>query len=147
MQSVGESMAIGRTFNEAVQQGVRSVEIGVSGLETRHTPPEKLGDMLRTATPERIFAVGDAFRAGMTVEQIYESSDIDPWFLREIRKIIELEERAATQNVRMFELKRNGFSDAQIAKAANAGTTEKAIRDSRHADGIRPVYKRVDTCA
>ncbi len=81
----------------------------------------------------------------MTVEQIYESSDIDPWFLREIRKIIELEERAATQNVRMLELKRNGFSDAQIA--AVTGTTEKAIRDARHADGIRPVYKRVDTCA
>src|SRR5258707_3992381 len=103
--------------------------------------------MLRTPPPERIFAVGDALRAGMTVGQIYECSDIDPWFLREIRKIVELEDRAATQNVRMLELKRNGFSDAQIAKAANAGTTEKAIRDSRHADGIRPVYKRVDTCA
>jgi carbamoyl-phosphate synthase large subunit len=130
-----------------LQKGLRSLEIGVSGLETIHTPKEKLAELLRTPTPERIFVVGDAFRAGMTVDQIYECSDIDPWFLREIRRIIELEERAATQNVRMLELKRNGFSDAQIAKAANAGTTEKAIRDSRHADGIRPVYKRVDTCA
>src|SRR5258708_39647990 len=101
--------------------------------------------MPRAPTPEPLFAVGDAFRAGMSVEQIYECSDIDPWFLREIRKIIELEERAATQNVRMLELKRNGVSDAQIA--AVTGTTEKAIRDARHADGIRPLYKRVDTCA
>jgi carbamoyl-phosphate synthase large subunit len=147
MQSVGESMAIGRTFNEALQKGLRSLEIGVSGLETRNTPKEKLAELLRTPTPERIFVVGDAFRAGMTVDQIYECSDIDPWFLREIRKIIELEDRMATQSVRMLELKRNGFSDAQIAKAANAGTTEKDIRDARHADGIRPVYKRVDTCA
>jgi carbamoyl-phosphate synthase large subunit len=147
MQSVGESMAIGRTFNEALQKGLRSLEIGVSGLETINTPKEKLAELLRTPTPERIFVVGDAFRAGMTVDQIYECSDIDPWFLREIRRIVELEGLAATQNVRMLELKRNGFSDAQIAKAANAGTTEKAIRDSRHADGIRPVYKRVDTCA
>jgi carbamoyl-phosphate synthase large subunit len=145
MQSVGEAMAIGRTFNEALQKGLRSLEIGVSGLETRHTPPEKLADMLRTPTPERIFAIGDAFRAGMTVEQIYECSDIDPWFLRSIQKIIELEERAVTQNVRMLELKRNGFSDAQIA--AVTGSTEEAIRVARHADGIRPVYKRVDTCA
>jgi carbamoyl-phosphate synthase large subunit len=145
MQSVGESMAIGRTFNEALQKGLRSLEIGVSGLVTRNTPREKLGELLRTPTPERIFAVGDAFRAGMTVEQIYECSDIDPWFLREIRKLIELEERAASHSVRMLELKRNGFSDAQLAVIE--GTTEKAIRDSRHADGIRPVYKRVDTCA
>ncbi len=145
MQSVGESMAIGRTFNEALQKGLRSLEIGVSGLVTRNTPREKLEDLLRTPTPERIVAVGDAFRAGMTVGQIYECSDIDPWFLREIRKLIELEELAASHSVRMLELKRNGFSDAQIATIE--GTTEKAIRDARHADGIRPVYKRVDTCA
>src|SRR4051812_25711753 len=91
MQSVGESMAIGRTFTEALQKGLRSLEIGVSGLETRDTDPGKLPELLRTATPARIFAVGDAFRAGMTVDEINAISSIDCWFLREIRKIVELE--------------------------------------------------------
>src|SRR5258706_14739057 len=94
MQSVGEAMAIGRTFNEALQKGLRSLEIGVSGLESRGYDRDHVIEFLRAPGPERIFAVGDAFRAGMTVEQIYESSDIDPWFLREIRKIVELEQRA-----------------------------------------------------
>src|SRR5215212_9948043 len=93
MQSVGESMAIGRTFNEALQKGLRSLEIGVSGLEPRNTVPDRLPELLRTPTPERIFAVGDALRDGMTVEEIYALSAIDPWFLREIRKIVELEQR------------------------------------------------------
>jgi carbamoyl-phosphate synthase large subunit len=145
MQSVGESMAIGRTFNEALQKGLRSLEIGVAGLESRGTAKEKLPSLLRTATPERIFAVADAMRAGMSVDEIHAHSDIDRWFLREIRKIVELEGRAAEQSVRMVELKRNGFSDAQIARIT--GSTETAIRTARHADGIRPVYKRVDTCA
>ncbi|HEY0370789.1 MAG TPA: carbamoyl-phosphate synthase large subunit, partial [Thermoanaerobaculia bacterium] len=91
MQSVGEAMAIGRTFNEALQKGLRSLEIGVAGLETHGHTREKLPELLRTPTPERIFAVGDALRAGMTVEEIYALSYIDPWFLREIRKIVELE--------------------------------------------------------
>src|SRR6266540_1041842 len=91
MQSVGESMAIGRTFNEALQKGLRSLEIGVYGLEPRNTPPEKLRDLLRIPSPERVFAIGDAFRAGMTVEEIYALSAIDPWFLREMRGIVELE--------------------------------------------------------
>ena len=145
MQSVGEAMAIGRTFTEALQKGLRSLEIGVDGLVSRNTPREKLPELLRVATPERIFAIGDAFRAGMTCDEIYAISAVDPWFLREMRKIIELEERAICFDVRLRELKRNGFSDAQIARLTN--TTEQAIRDARHADGIRPVYKRVDTCA
>src|SRR5687767_5942171 len=95
MQSVGEAMAIGRTFTEALQKGLRSLEIGVSGLETRGYTREKLPELLRTGTPERIFAVGDALREGMSVDEIYALSWIDPWFLREMRKIIELERGAA----------------------------------------------------
>src|SRR5204863_3605833 len=90
MQSVGEAMAIGRTFNEALQKGLRSLEIGVGGLEPRNTVPDRLPELLRTATPERIFAIGDAFREGMTVEQVNQLSAIDPWFLREIRHIVQL---------------------------------------------------------
>jgi carbamoyl-phosphate synthase large subunit len=164
MQSVGESMAIGRTFNEALQKGLRSLEIGVAGLETRHPPPDRLPELLRTATPERIFAVADAFRAGMTVEQVNQISCIDPWFLREIRKIVQMEnhvilsrgdgegsENATDRNSRSFAAlrmttwKRNGFSDRQIAVLADASETE--VRNARHALGVRPVYKRVDTCA
>jgi carbamoyl-phosphate synthase large subunit len=173
MQSVGESMAIGRTFNEALQKGLRSLEIGVSGLESRGHTREKLPELLRIPTPERIFAVGDALRAGMSVEEIYALSHIDPWFLREIRRIVELEKTvilsredgegppdssasraaggsfavSAAQDDRQFllKLKRNGFSDRQIAKLT--GRTEQQVREERHALGLRPVYKRVDTCA
>jgi carbamoyl-phosphate synthase large subunit len=143
MQSVGEAMAIGRTFNEALQKGLRSLEIGVAGLETHGHPREKLPELLRIPTPERIFAVGDAFRAGMTVEEIYALSHIDPWFLREIRRIIALETAVASTPLRT--LKRNGFSDRQIAKLTHR--TEQEVREERHAAGLRPVYKRVDTCA
>src|SRR3954454_23552089 len=174
MQSVGEAMAIGRTFNEALQKGLRSLEIGVAGQETRHTPPEKLEAMLRTPTPDRIFAVGDAFRAGMAVDEIYALTSIDPWFLRQIRDIIALENEIAGRTVipsvvegpggaggttnratsrtgpsttlgMTRNWKRNGFSDRQIANLT--GRTERDVRDERHDLGIRPVYKRVDTCA
>jgi carbamoyl-phosphate synthase large subunit len=152
MQSVGEVMAIGRTFNEALQKGLRSLEIGVAGLEPRHTPVERLPELLRTATPSRIFAIADAMRSGMTVEQIYELSDIDPWFLREIREIVEMEKEIAEPSPRsrgegtaLLRWKRNGFSDRQIANLTNR--TEAEVRNQRHRLGIRPVYKRVDTCA
>jgi carbamoyl-phosphate synthase large subunit len=158
MQSVGESMAIGRTFSEALQKGLRSLEVGVAGLESRGTSRERLPDLLRASTPERIFAVGDAFRAGMSVDEIYALSHIDPWFLREIRKIIELERdlHAGTSTSlrsiygdsakkRLLTLKRNGFSDRQIAKLTHR--TEHEVRAERHELGLRPVYKRVDTCA
>ncbi len=141
MQSVGESMAIGRTFTEALQKGLRSLEIGVAGLETRNYPRESMTELLRTPTPERIFAVADAFRAGMNVEEIHALSYIDPWFLREIRKIVELE--VGIHDLRT--LKRHGFSDRQIAKLQ--GLTEQDVREERHRIGLRPVYKRVDTCA
>jgi carbamoyl-phosphate synthase large subunit len=147
MQSVGESMAIGRTFNEALQKGLRSLEIGVSGLDARGHTREKLPELLRTPTPERIFAVGDALREGMTVEEIYALSNIDPWFLREIRKIINLEREIGTyaSAVEMRTWKRNGFSDRQLAKLTKRH--ESDVRKERYALGVRPVYKRVDTCA
>ncbi|HEX2121488.1 MAG TPA: carbamoyl-phosphate synthase large subunit, partial [Thermoanaerobaculia bacterium] len=165
MQSVGESMAIGRTFNEALQKGLRSLEIGVAGLESRGYPRERMPDLLRTPTPERIFAVGDAFREGMTVEEIHALSFIDPWFLRQIAHIVALErgvipsredgEGSSTeqrekilrfaQDDTLRTLKRNGFSDRHIAKLTSRD--EAAVRKQRHALGVRPVYKRVDTCA
>jgi len=158
MQSVGEAMAIGRTFNEALQKGLRSLEIGVAGLETRHSDPGRLPELVRTPTPERIFAVGDAFRAGMTVDEIHALSHIDPWFLREMRGIIEMErtivrgggEDAASQSpeqrrAAILHWKRNGFSDKQLATLTNRG--EAAVRAERHTLDLRPVYKRVDTCA
>jgi carbamoyl-phosphate synthase large subunit len=142
MQSVGEAMAIGRTFNEALQKGLRSLEVGVAGLEPRGLGGEKLIELLRTPTPERVFAIGDALRAGMSVDEIYEISSIDRWFLREMREIVEMEKRPDTP---LPLLKRNGFSDRQIATLTNH--TETEVREERHRLGIRPVYKRVDTCA
>ncbi len=157
MQSVGEAMAMGRTFNEALQKGLRSLEVGAAGLESRGYAEERLPELLRTPTPDRIFAVGDAFRAGMTVDQIHQYSNIDPWFLREMRKIIAMESEIsgaheaspagarATSPADLLRWKREGFSDRQIAKLTSR--TETAVRKERHAMGIRPVYKRVDTCA
>jgi carbamoyl-phosphate synthase large subunit len=149
MQSVGEAMAIGRTFTEALQKGLRSLEIGVAGLESGGHGGEHLPEMLRTPTPDRIFAVGDALRQGMSVEEIYALTFIDPWFLREMRKIIVMEKEIAatsdTDAATLLRWKRHGFSDRQIAKLTNR--TEQQAREERHALGIRPVYKRVDTCA
>ncbi|HEY8131659.1 MAG TPA: carbamoyl-phosphate synthase large subunit, partial [Thermoanaerobaculia bacterium] len=150
MQSVGESMAIGRTFNEALQKGLRSLEIGVHGLESRHTPPEQIPDLLRIPGPERVFAIGDAFRNGISVEEIYSLSAIDPWFLREMREIIQNERQlsgAPLTAASLLHAKRNGFSDAQIARLLLPSVTEAEVRKQRHDAGIRPVYKRVDTCA
>jgi carbamoyl-phosphate synthase large subunit len=149
MQSVGESMAIGRTFNEALQKGLRSLEIGVSGLESRGYDRDKCEKLLRTPQPERIFAIGDAFRAGMTVDEINALSSVDCWFLREIRKIVEMETSVAANEPptekSLVALKREGFSDKQIA--ALTQSSEDDVRKHRHALGVRPVYKRVDTCA
>jgi len=147
MQSVGESMAIGRTFNEALQKGLRSLEIGVAGLDPRGHTRDRLPELLRTPTPERIFAIGDALREGMSVDEIYALSNIDPWFLRQMRAIIEMEQRPNVDGLKpdLRSLKRNGFSDRQIARLV--GATEVEIREQRHANNIRPVYKRVDTCA
>jgi carbamoyl-phosphate synthase large subunit len=143
MQSVGEAMAIGRTFNEALQKGLRSLEIGVSGLVTRGYDRDHVIELLRAPGPERVFAIGDAFRAGMSVEEINQLSAVDPWFLREMREIVTMEAEVhaladdpPAERLRVW--KQNGFSDAQISAGA---------REVRNRLAIRPVYKRVDTCA
>jgi carbamoyl-phosphate synthase large subunit len=158
MQSVGETMAIGRNFNEALQKGLRSLEAGVDGLEPvfPERSQQELFEMLRTPTPQRIFAVGDALRAGVSVEEIYRASAIDPWFLHQMRAIIDAErgissqrqaikaaDPAITAGLRSW--KRLGFSDRQIARLVSSD--EHAVRRARHALGVRPVFKRVDTCS
>jgi carbamoyl-phosphate synthase large subunit len=155
MQSLGEVMAIGRSFNEALQKGLRSMEIGVAGLEPRFAgePVERLIDLVRTPTPDRLFAVADAFRAGLSIEQVYETSKIDRWFLQQIVRIVDAERRIVEKGVRerddievdLRSWKRLGFSDRQIARLT--GQSESAVRALRHKHGVRPVYKRVDTCA
>ena len=159
MQSVGESMAIGRTFSEALQKGLRSLETGVAGFESTGASSERQDviDSLRTPTPDRILAIGEALRHGFSVEEIHEASFIDPWFLHHLRDIVEMEREIikdgarqlaaegsmATQTVTRW--KRAGFSDRQIASLV--GQSEAAVRAARHTLNVRPVYKRVDTCA
>src|SRR2546428_11238805 len=132
MQSVGEAMAIGRTFNEALQKGLRSLEIDAAGLEPRGTPREAIPELLRTPGPERIFAIGDAFRAGMSVDDVQALSAIDPWFLREIQEIIAIERSlggAPPPSAALYHAKQNGFSDKQIAPLTKR--TERGVREER----------------
>ncbi|MFQ5594253.1 MAG: carbamoyl-phosphate synthase large subunit [Anaerolineae bacterium] len=168
MRSVGEVMAIGRTFKEALQKGLRSLEIGVFGLErgrggiqgnsgelgrTRENSGElrELREGLRVANPKRIFAIGDALRAGMSVEEIHELTGIDRWFLWQMEEIIELERELCGHRLETLpadllrQAKRFGFSDEQLGRLW--GCAEGEVRTRRHALGIRPVYHRVDTCA
>ncbi len=151
MKSVGEVMAIGRTFQESFQKALRGLEVGVDGLNQKTTDREKLEKELGEPGPERIWYVGDAFENGFTLEEVHQLTHIDPWFLAQIKEIVDLEmdlddKRLAeldAQTLRM--LKRKGFSDRRLAYLFNAG--EAQVRAARHAFGIRPVYKRVDTCA
>ncbi|TNC80541.1 MAG: carbamoyl phosphate synthase large subunit [Oleiphilus sp.] len=156
MKSVGEVMAIGRTFQESVQKALRGLEVGSSGFEpkidlTRDDLKAKLMRELQNPGADRIWIVGDAFRAGMSVEKVYQLSGIDPWFLVQIEDLIEEEcvisnmTRSDMTAEAMRRLKRKGFADRRLA--ALLGMTEKEVRALRHEYGIRPVYKRVDTCA
>jgi len=151
MKSVGEVMAIGRTFQESFQKALRGLEIGVDGLNQRTRDRETLEKELGEPGPERIWYVGDAFENGFTLEEVNRLTRIDPWFLDQIREIVELEMKLDDQNLsqigkdQLFELKRKGFSDRRLAYLFN--TTENEVREKRQALGIRPVYKRVDTCA
>jgi carbamoyl-phosphate synthase large subunit len=155
MKSVGEAMAIGRTFKESFQKAIRSLEIGHAGFE----PPEleegeagekQLWEQISTPCAERPWAIVEAFRRGVTVEEIHDRTRIDPWFLRNLEEIAVAEANLArateAERDRLLRpAKQLGFSDARIA--ALWETTEQAVRDQRHRLGIRPVYKRVDTCA
>jgi len=158
MKSVGESMAIGRTFKEALQKGLRALETGRAGwdvgprlIDDRLVDDsiETLRGMLRQPTPERIFQVKRGMQAGMSDAELFEITAIDPWFLAQMRELLDAElEYAAMSDVTpafLRRMKRMGFSDRQLA--ALRSETERAVRDRRHAIGLRPSYKMVDTCA
>ncbi|MFM9912177.1 MAG: carbamoyl-phosphate synthase large subunit [Methylophilaceae bacterium] len=151
MKSVGEVMAIGRTFQESFQKALRGLEVGVDGLDEKTTDQNLIEKELGEPGPERIWYVGDAFRVGMSAEQVFNHSSIDPWFLAQIEDIIKREQALKTRALgnlskdELFQLKRRGFSDRRLAKLLN--TDQHAVRAIRHALGVRPVYKRVDTCA
>ncbi len=151
MKSVGEVMAIGRTFQESLQKALRSLEVGVDGLNQKTTDREILERELGEPGPERIWYVGDAFENGFSLEEVYRLTHIDPWFLAQIKEIVDLEMRLDDQKLAdidadtLRKLKRKGFSDRRLAYLFNTG--EMAVREKRHKLGIRPVFKRVDTCA
>ncbi len=151
MKSVGEVMAIGRTFQESLQKAMRGLEIGVDGLNQRTTDRETIERELGEPGPERIWYVGDAFENGFTLEEVQRLTHIDPWFLAQIKEIVDLEMELDDRRLEDIDaatlrgIKRKGFSDRRLAYLFN--TTEKEVRAKRHALGIRPVYKRVDTCA
>jgi len=158
MKSVGESMAIGRTFKEAFQKGIRALEIGRSGWTTGVRPiddrlPDETSEALRGAlrqpTPERIFQVRRALERNMTVAEVYELTAIDPWFLEQMRELIDAERVYAALDTPMADdvrrMKRMGFSDAQLGVIR--GQSEDAVREWRWSLGVRPAYKMVDTCA
>src|SRR6266704_1486137 len=145
MKSVGEAMAIGRTFKESLQKAMRSLEIGSHGFEPREG---EVRERLRVPNADRLWYIGEAFRRGLTVDEVAGLTAIDPWFLRHIDEII-AEERAlavvkALTPERLRALKQQGFADLRLA--ALVGTTEDAVRAQREAAGLEPVYKTVDTC-
>ena len=156
MKSVGEVMAIGRTFQESLQKALRGLETGVDGLNPLLTAgteelESRLRRELREVGPHRLWYLGDALRLDKTVEELYELTRIDPWFLAQIEELIHLEEGLRGQPLESLsyaalnELKQRGFSDRRLAQLTSR--TEAEVRDYRHRLGLRPVYKRVDTCA
>ena len=151
MKSVGEVMAIGRTFQESFQKALRGLEVGVDGLNQKTTDRETIEKELGEPGPERIWYVGDAFENGFTLDEVHQLTKIDPWFLDQIKQIVDIEmelddtQLATIDAARMRSLKRMGFSDRRLAFLFNVSEAE--VRAARHAHGVRPVYKRVDTCA
>ena len=156
MKSVGEVMAIGRTFQESMQKALRGLEVGVSGFDPK--VDAAAGDVMTELTREltvpgadRIWYVADAFRAGMTLQQVFDLTKIDTWFLVQIEDLIKEEEKVKTLGLAdidynlMFRLKRKGFSDQRLAELL--AVSEKNLRRHRHKLNVLPVYKRVDTCA
>ncbi len=156
MKSVGEVMAIGRTFQESLQKALRGLEVGSAGFEPKVdlTDSDALGLIRRDLSipgAERIWYVADAFRAGMSIDEVFEQSKIDPWFLVQIEDIIKSEKALSAMPLSdidrdiMFLLKRKGFSDKRLSDLLCV--SEKTLRSHRHQLGVFPVYKRVDTCA
>ncbi|HET7923984.1 MAG TPA: carbamoyl-phosphate synthase large subunit, partial [Rhodanobacteraceae bacterium] len=157
MKSVGEVMAIGRTFQESLQKALRGLEIGTDGLNPIMKSVEteedwaKLKHELRMAGSRRLWYVGDAFRHGLTLDEVAELTAIDPWFLAQIKELIDIEKQVtamgpeALMPEELRKLKRRGFSDRRIGDLI--GVKEKIVRNARHKENIRPVFKRVDSCA
>jgi carbamoyl-phosphate synthase large subunit len=153
MKSVGEVMAIGRTFKESLQKAIRSLEIGHAGLESPDLGPDpqaRLIEALKVPRPGRLWALAEALRQGMTVEEVHRLSWIDPWFLRRIEEIVRAEADlraadAAQREAWLRPAKRMGFSDRRLAELWESHEDE--VRSLRHRLGVHPVYKRVDTCA
>ncbi|MDO9831727.1 carbamoyl-phosphate synthase large subunit [Glaesserella parasuis] len=151
MKSVGEVMAMGRTFQESLQKALRGLEMGICGFNLLSEEPEKIRRELANPGPNRILYVADAFGAGFSLDKVHHYSKIDPWFLIQIQDLVQeelaLEKKQLSDLDReeLRRLKRKGFSDKRIAQLTKV--SEKAVRDYRHTLGILPVYKRVDTCA
>jgi carbamoyl-phosphate synthase large subunit len=155
MKSVGEVMAIGRTFKEALGKAIRSLEIGSYGFEEINANEDDIRWHIKNPTAERLWYIAEAIRRGFSIEEIYELSRIDPWFLNNIKEIVDLEENIRfSKNLKLkdneikeliFEAKQNGLSDRRIAMLLNK--TESEIRQLREQFNIKPVYKLVDTCA
>ena len=151
MKSVGEVMAIGRTFQESLQKALRGLETGIDGLSERSTDREEIIQEIGEAGPERLLYVADAFRIGMSLQEVFEETAIDPWFLAQIEQIVGTEGALAGRDVEALSgeelrfLKRRGFSDRRLGKLL--GSNQHEVRKRRHLLGVRPAYKRVDTCA
>ena len=151
MKSVGEVMAIGSTFQESIQKALRGLETGKDGFTPISNDREEIVHEISEAGPERIFYVADAFRIGMTLDEVHQMTDIDMWFLVQIKELIDIEKRVAQVKLEditkeeMLFLKKKGFSDKRLASVL--GVKEADVRRRRHALGVHPVYKRVDTCA
>ena len=156
MKSVGEVMAIGRTFQESLQKALRGLEVGVCGLEPKldiHHPDskDKLIYELKTPGADRIWYLADAIRAGLSRDEIFNYCGVDPWFLVQLEDLIQLEQQVANSSLSkldattLFKLKRKGFADARLAQLL--GVKEAQVRKHRHQLGLHPVYKRVDTCS
>jgi carbamoyl-phosphate synthase large subunit len=151
MKSVGEVMAIGRTFQESFQKALRGLEVGVDGLDEKSTDLEDIIQEIGEPGPDRIWYVGDAFRMGMDIHRVFEESKIDPWFLEQIKELIDIESAVKERSLKNMTapelrfLKQKGFSDRRLATLLK--TDAKAVRQARHQHKVFPVYKRVDTCA
>ncbi|NUF27957.1 carbamoyl-phosphate synthase large subunit [Gilliamella sp. ESL0254] len=157
MKSVGEVMAIGRTFQESLQKALRGLEVGASGFDPKiddYTDEKNITKIryeLQEAGADRIWYIADAFRAGLSLDEIFTLTNIDRWFLVQIEELVNFENKLKEQSLAqldpetLWQLKRKGFSDLRIAKLLN--TTEQSVCDLRHQYHIHPVYKRVDTCA
>jgi carbamoyl-phosphate synthase large subunit len=154
MKSVGEAMSIGRSFAEALQKGLRSTETGLSGLDEVEPPGDGGPDAFRAALseprPDRLLMAAQALRAGLSVEDIHDTSKFDPWFIRELSRIVDAERMVAAAGLphdarQLRRLKALGFSDHRLAQLT--GRTEANVAAQRHKLGVLPVYKRIDTCA